>query len=367
MIKFLLIYYNFYIIFIPYFIFWFNFIFFFIEIFLSKYLKKYKIYYYPEKTDSYFINFFIVYPKRLAFEIIYTWKKENFFSLQNLKSILKIFLIFVIIGIPFIYLKILFLYIKKKKNYLVWYEITAYRNWKLIIIKKKIIRNMKKYFSLTYREVMQKAEERTFCGLLLSKETKPHGVAFDKESGIGFLSTTKEQRNQEAFKILEDNGSYLYTQIFKASNKLIEINNVKNSYIREIIKQKTYVLEANYKISKIKEDSNPLIIINDLGKQKLSKIDNNTINLSKKVIIHYKEECVIQTLEEQKNYINEMIDMKLILNKIINNKNHSAQMIYSQKKKSLLEKHLEYCAINKIDDPGTIFCDIWEELNSIIK
>ena len=58
------------------------------------------------------INFIIVYPQRLAFLLIYNLSKIK--SKDGFKNIIKGFMILIIIGIPFMYINILYILFKKK-------------------------------------------------------------------------------------------------------------------------------------------------------------------------------------------------------------------------------------------------------------
>jgi hypothetical protein len=89
---------------------------FLIRILYYKLFLNYKIIYFPEESDSFIANFLIILPQRMGFNAIYHIDNKKFFSKKNILHFLKNFFIFIILGIPLIFIKILKSYLYQKKN-----------------------------------------------------------------------------------------------------------------------------------------------------------------------------------------------------------------------------------------------------------
>ena len=276
-------YYNFYIFLTPYLIFWLVFVYSYIYIITLYFTTKYKIFYYPNSTNGILSNFFIVLPKRMAFDIIYFWEKKKI-SKENFLIILNAIALVTFIGIPYIGIKILYFWYKKKNIWEVWEKISPYKNIKIIIIKKKIIKNMKKILTTQAKELISKVEAKATMGLY-EIDQGFHAVGVNTTSGLGFTQSSKKLSEQDLkLSIKKEKNDYVYTQQWKNPIKLTKsFNEMKNPVLKKKLEDDSayFLIESHKKISKTNEE---FIKINDGTKQKWIPLDNITKSKAKKEI-----------------------------------------------------------------------------------
>lgn len=271
MIGNLLHYYDVYLILSPYLIFWFIYVFFFLEVLYLKISRKYKIFYFPEETKWTVVNLLVVLPKRMAFRAIYFINPNFLFSIENIKTILKVLFIVILVGIPFIFIRIILLYIKHRNVDSTLYHLMNNADLKLILVDGNIIRNMKKIETgaIISREIYSIAEPKMKMGLTQSK-LGPHATTYSAESKVGVLFTSKKQTDKLIVK--EETDSYGYAQTF-GENILVEKYQIKSQQLKELLQENGvfYGIKAN----KIIMNTNEKVIkYNHNGKQSWIKINS---------------------------------------------------------------------------------------------
>lgn len=350
----LLIYYNLYLLFTPYILFWLNYIYFLISIFFNKLRKKYKIYYFPEETESMFWNFFIILPQRLAFKLVYSGFNKTFYDF--IKTIIICFSIIILIGVPFIQLKIIYLYWKHNNIWKAWYNLSNYQNLKIIVIKGTIFRNMKKTISYCAKqsmEVYEQASNKTIMGLYKIENKPLHLVSYSIESQIGVLFTSKTQLVQlipNEFLILNELGSKAYVQKFNNINLYIEKDDITNIQLEKLAKNYGVDsnIKANYIISKTNLNN---IIMNYQNKQILTKIEKIDIYKSQQFI----KDCggvdkIINHISFRDFYIQNLVQSKLLINKLKSATKDERLKIFNEKK----EIYENLVSLNKTDSNNEI-------------
>ena len=145
-------YYNFYLFLLPFLIFWFVYIFYTAYIIFIKLSGKYRCIYFPEWTEWGLVNLLVVLPMRLSFELVYFISMYNFLSWNNIKNLLFSLVIIMLVGVPFIYAKIIYFYWKYRNICSVLEKLSKYKNLKLIILDGYITRSMKKTSELIISE-----------------------------------------------------------------------------------------------------------------------------------------------------------------------------------------------------------------------
>ena len=285
MIFTLMKYYNFYLFLLPFLIFWFVYIFYTVYIIFIKLSGKYRCIYFPEWTEWDLVNLSVVLPMRLSFELVYFISMYNFLSLNNIKNLLFSLIIIMLVGIPFIYAKIIYFYWKYREIYSVLEKLSKYKNLKLIILNGYITRNMKKTSESIIREsreVFAKASDKTILGLCITGR-HTHAVVHDGSGGTGVTFTTKKQNIDEEFKIEDSHRGYAYVQKFGDNKGIIGMDKITNIDLREALTMRgvIYTLYAN----KILLTTNQkYFILNENNKQKLVEIQNFDILKSSKFI-----------------------------------------------------------------------------------
>ena len=243
-------YYKLYALLIPYLIFWVGYTsYLLLFIYYLLWLRDFTLYF-PEDTEWAFVNFLWILPKRLAFNSIYFAKGLNWESLLWLAYYVSILLI---VGIPFIFIRIFWIFLKKSDVDDVWDDVSPFENLKLLIRDGRLTRNMKRSLvegGKVYSEVLN--NNHLLKQGLLSVKKGTHAVSFGE--GFGVTYTTKEQVDKEAL-ISNYGGSYAYVQGV-GNNKILPKNDILNKELSNILKTRG-VIEAIYahshllKLSKI--------------------------------------------------------------------------------------------------------------------
>lgn len=259
-------YYKLYILLIPYLVFWFNYLFFFLVLIFYLWDDKPKTIGFPKETEWVLINFIFILPKRNAFNSIYFMSK---LSRKSCIIFFKTVSIVFIVGIPFIFLKILWMFLKKKDFWLTWNNISPYMDLKILVRNGKIIRNMKKAMiegKKAYNEVLSKSGEID-KGLLKIKNGV-HAVAHNTH--VGVTLTTKKQ-NTSTFLVTRLNQTLVYAQFFNY-NKITPLNEIKNLELKNLLSNNgnIWTIYANNFILSSKQ----MIIVNDKNSQTLVEVSD---------------------------------------------------------------------------------------------
>lgn len=246
-------------------------------------MNLYCIIYFPDDYNSFFINCFIILPFRISFLSVYKWDIQHILSYNNIIIIIYTVLIVFIIGLPFIYIKIIYYYIKYWDLSIVWNNLSVYDNLKIIVVDGTIIRNMRKSskISLQYTEESKQKIENLFKvskGLVKSGQGMHAAVIHE---GQGILYTSKEQEFDKNSKISEYGESKSYAQKFDHDIKITDMMNIKNQILRDLIYTRGYIDLVSSKIY-INENKERFVVTNTSnGKQIYTKIDDNDIKKSK--------------------------------------------------------------------------------------
>lgn len=263
---------------LPYFIFWFSYVTYFIFFWYCLFYVKYYTIYFPEDTEWVLVNFLWVLPRRMAFKSIYFIRD---LSLKSLFLLLYYISIFIIIGLPIVFINIFLSYFKIRDINKVWDEMSPFTNLKLLVRDGKLTRNMKKGFidgSKRYNDVMSKG----VCvkqGLLTTHKNRgdvTHAVSYVGDFGI--LHTSKDQKCNHAL-IIKNNQGFSYVQGF-GINKMTDKNLIKNPNLFNLLNGDS-AMSAIYAHARIPNLSNRMIIINDNNRQFSRYPTSNEITESK--------------------------------------------------------------------------------------
>lgn len=152
-----------------------------------------------------------------------------------------------------------------------WNKISPYHNYKLLINKGIVTRNMKKIGeSLAYKS---KLIEKDLKMGLLSTENGAHAVAYDKYSRSGVTITSKKQ--QDLLLVTDEQGSKSYAQLF-FENQMLPFEKVTNSKLSEVLSNRAIpdVCKAHILIS---DNKDKYIRVNNANKQEYIKIGDKHI------------------------------------------------------------------------------------------
>lgn len=230
----------------------------------------------------------------MAFDAIYFWEKKNI--KKNFFIILKAIIIITLVGLPFIAIKIIYLWYINRNIWDTWEKISPYKNIKIVIIRKrKMIKNMKKLLSMAGKEVVSNVENRSAIGMYKIDKGE-HGVGISNESLIGFTQSSKKLTEKDLkLSLKEEKDNYTYTQIWKNPIKITRtINEIKNPSLKKILEDESayHIIMANKKIAETKEE---FVKINDNGKQKWVSINSALKSKAKKEIELIGKEKNIET------------------------------------------------------------------------
>ena len=248
---------------------------------------------------------------RMAFNSIYYVEG---FSLKHLALIIRSISIILIVGLPFVVIRILLAYARMLDVDDVWYYMSPYSNLKLLIRDGEIIRNMKKSLiegGKVCKEVIGKAGPIKEGLIVTDKVTHKVTHAVSYIGGIGILATTKDQGHDDAL-VIRENGNFIYAQGF-GNNKIIPKEEIRNNVLCKLLDSYSGIsaIRANSHILKM---SSNRIMFND-NKQEVKILDSRQLNESKELITR----CGgISSVDEAFNY-------KVNVNKLLAN---AQKMLY---------------------------------------
>lgn len=135
-------------------------------------------------------NVFIIYPERIAFMCFYYVNRVSF-DKKFLFKFIESLSVTLIIGLPIIFIKIIYLCFTEKSLHNVWYNLSKYKNIKIIFKNGEIIRNMRPY-NLEHLINHSKSIE---YGVMITGRTI-YGVAFDKNTCVGVTYSTNGMKGR---------------------------------------------------------------------------------------------------------------------------------------------------------------------------
>lgn len=265
--------------------------------------KYYKIFFFPKYESSTVANILIILPKRLAFKLIYYFKKNDF-NKKKFFEILKAISLITLIGIPFVLIKISYYFIKTKSIQNSLQNVSKDEEIKLVILGNETIRNMRlqKQADLADKLVNRiNREGSIFKGLAPGK--KLHAIAFEKDSEIGILYSSKKL-NEEPL-IQRDINSFAYIQTF-GENEYIPQNQIKNSQLISIL-EKHSTVDVLGSLVIAKNTENFIVRHNQKKEQFLLKIEKNKIKKATNFLEKHGGEEDIKDVIKYIQYYNESI------------------------------------------------------------
>ncbi len=282
----LLEHYELYALFIPIFIFYFIYIKQILCILYHYKIQKHvTTFYYPIDNESFLVNIFIIYPQRAAFDVFYINQKNN--NLKIIKFIL-ILSITLLLGIPFFIIKTIFLLIFTHSRSRTWNYLSKYNNKIILTVDGNIVTNMKNWLTGFIKEnfAFTKNIENNIEKCLLKtsyggdeKRYSYHGCAYNKDTHLGVIYTTKEQEFNIYIRHL--NGTYVYAQQILHNDFTYHIENNEIEQLLNI-SGTLDVLRAHYEITK-----SHWIISNKNSRQSLIQINEKMHNDAKNLINRY--------------------------------------------------------------------------------
>lgn len=220
----------------------------------------------------------------MAFNSIYYFNKKKFFSWDNLIIFFMLFSIILFVGLPFILIRILFLFFKYFNFWKIWDAMSPYTNIKLVFVDRSIIRNMKKItpdFHKKVGEILTKSD-KIKMGVLKTEKGK-HAISINQEDGIGVTLTSKIQKNCKGMEVItfaNNKKTIAYAQAFTDNNKIIEYDQMSNLELKKVLdgSGKMAAIGAS---KKLVETANKWIVLNTENKQKLIEITEKQRSFSK--------------------------------------------------------------------------------------
>jgi hypothetical protein len=260
----------------------------------------------------------------MAFNAVYFMPLYKYtLSIENVFNIIKILSISLLLGISFIFLRIIWLFIKNRDINLVWNTITRYDDYKIILLDGEIIRNMKpgKFLikSKSHNHVITSAQKLEESGLTMSGRTV-HPVVRNVKTKIAAVHTTKEQKDIEHLLLDKKDQSRAYAQIVTDNNKFIMYENVMRKDIKELlITRGTINMVAAH--AKIKNSNNDVIVVNHNNKQSFTNINNEMKKEASEFIeICGGDEKVSSAIDFNEHCTNVLENAKKIINDLLNEK-----------------------------------------------
>jgi len=267
-------YFNFHIFFIPFIIYYVILLYEISRILWYKYYYECYTIYYPQDTKIIFIDLFVTYPRRCAFNLFY----NNFYNGQifNFNSIIKLFwniILVLMIGFPINIIKFIYnlYYMPIVWS---WLTISPYINRCIIIYKSKIYINMKRNIVeiVAYKEMNNYCNNNHVKGLFMTGNFK-HGGVYNKNLDIGGYYSTKNTYLNMQF-LYEHDHNYFY-KLEKPSSKLYTVK-IYNSKIRELLD-----LYSDYDLMRCINHPN---IYNKLDIEKYYEIKKESYNFYRKLL-----------------------------------------------------------------------------------
>lgn len=206
----------------------------------------------------------IIYPERIAFTAFYyvgVIKIDKLF----LKKFIESLSVTLIIGLPIIFIKTIYLCFTEDSLQTVWYKLSKYKNIKLIFKDGNIIRNMSpsKFDSF---DVIGKNIVR---GIMITGRCN-HAVAFDKNIGIGFTCSMSGMKGRGCDLIDKyPCGTKSLMQKYEIG-KVIVSNNITNENLAYVLDRYSTSSVLKSQLKFLKSDN---IIYNDGSSQKLIDIN----------------------------------------------------------------------------------------------
>jgi hypothetical protein len=202
-----------------------------------------------------------------------------------------------------------------------------------VVLNGVIVRNMKKSIEYVVERVGK--VERTLHKNLLKTEKGTHAVAYDKESRFGVTYSSKKQKNDEEFKVREEEKSYAYAQKFGENKIGTEYKDIKNKDLSDLLENKsTYdTVKTHLLVNKYKDK---FIKFNKNNRQEYVKIENKDIEKTNYYInsLGGKEETVklLNTMDRCNFYIGSIAHGENLIYKLANANTSERQKIFMKNK-----------------------------------
>lgn len=323
--------------------------------------NKYYIYntvlYYPHDTNYLIFNIYFIYPSRMVFNIIYnfsnickSFNKEIFRLL--LISILRAIICLLIIGIPRIYIILIYNSVLYGVNR-AWLNLSSYINIKIIIINGKTIMNgsrIRKEELKRIDELAHKAKKiiNPISGMCPTGRID-HATLINPKTGIGSVLTHHWDKHPLG-KVFDGEG--VVTEKFSENitqDKIIPVSEMSDGNMKNWIVNKGihHIIKSHKIVHEAEENSNIIMntIKNDKFKQEIIRLDNDTRKMASdftmiKEISEYNkiEEDVLDLIKDSKQ-----------LNNLLNNLNQDNAENYNYRKGIIINKKENIDIYNKLE------------------
>lgn len=297
---------------LPTFVFYFFYFCTLFKILFYKISCKSYVFSYPVATNIYIINFFAILPMRISFDIFYNIDKIKYSKYIFINYVFINIIVF-LFGIPFIFIKMFYYFIKHKNILNTWFSLSTYHNKNLIFDNGIIIRNMFPFFKeSSINKNLESLYNKNIINSIYKNNSSYHPCSYDKTTNIGTTTTHSVLKYNYLFK---KNTSYYYIQEFCQSSKEISFDNIKDNLIKDNLIQNcnSNVMQAHFYIYR-----NPHFTFyhNKNNKQILEKISKQGLIEIEKYINMYDKNSFIACIEFQNFYNKTISDAYILINKI---------------------------------------------------